>query len=120
MPATGWISAAATGSRCCVRTRVRAIASEIVLTGRQIVVIEAEIVQGIAVVIGRARVTGPAAAIAPALRTAPRVLATEPREVEIGRRPPTVAPPVQAIALAEPIARRRPIVAEAEATAAVP
>ena len=41
MPATGWISAAATGSKCCVRTRVRAIVPEIVV----------EIVQGIAPVI---------------------------------------------------------------------
>jgi hypothetical protein len=112
VPATEWISAAATGSKCCVRTRGRAIAPEIV-------VIVVEIVQGIAVVIGRARVTGLAAAIAPALRIAPRVVATEPREAAIARRPPTVAALVQATALAEPIARRRPIAAEAEATAAV-
>ena len=78
------------------------------MTARQIVV---ETGQEIAPVIVRARVTDPVAAIAPALRTAPRVVATEPRGAVIARRPPTVAALVQAIALLRPIAVAEPTVA---------
>jgi hypothetical protein len=80
---------AATDNRCCVLTRI----------GRA-----QETGQEIAPVIVRGRVTDPVVAIAPALRTAPRVVATEPREAVIARRPPTVAVLVQAIALLRPIA----------------
>ena len=91
------ISVVATDSRCCVPTRVRASAPEIVVE--------------IAPAIVRARVTGPVAAIVPAQRIAPRVVATGPREAVIARRLPTAAAPVQAIEPRRPIAVAEPTVA---------
>jgi hypothetical protein len=83
----GRISAVVTGSRCCVRTRVQAIAPEIVVTA-------AVIVQGIAAVIAPARVTGPAAASARVLRIVPGAAVTVPAQslAAIARRLPTERP----------------------------